>query len=216
MKYYNLITLQSKAETVILANGEFPRHAIPLALLKNCDFLVCCDGATNQLLQKSNKKPNAIVGDLDSLTNENRNAFSEIVHHIGEQETNDLTKSLQYCLSLGKKRIVILGATGKREDHTLGNISLLTEYIDIPDLEIEMITDYGVFNAIATDSAFYSYKGQQISIFNIHDAEITSDGLVYAIKDRVLSNWWQGTLNEANSTTFSLKTNGKILVFREF
>ena len=48
-----------------------------------------------------------------------------MIVHVTEQETNDLNKAFRYCLANGWTDIVILGATGKREDHTLGNIGLL-------------------------------------------------------------------------------------------
>ena len=31
-------------EAVILANGEYPAHELPLRLLAEAQFVVCCDG----------------------------------------------------------------------------------------------------------------------------------------------------------------------------
>ena len=45
-----------------------------------------------------------------------------------DQETNDLTKAVNYVKTLGFREVLILGATGRREDHTLGNISLLAQF----------------------------------------------------------------------------------------
>ncbi|NDW09051.1 thiamine diphosphokinase [Dysgonomonas sp. 520] len=216
MKHYKLPNLQTKAETIVLANGEFPTHPIAISLLENGEYIVCCDGATNQLVEKTDRLPDAIVGDLDSLTEENRTRFSRIVHHVGEQETNDLTKSVKYSLAQHRKRITILGATGKREDHTIGNISLLAEYLDLVNLDVEMVTNYGVFTAIDQDSEFESFQGQQVSIFNIENVKLTSLNLAYPITDRIFTNWWQGTLNESLSNSFKLKTSGKVIVFRAF
>lgn len=214
--YYTLPNVDTKVRTVILANGAFPEHEIPLSILTSCDYVICCDGATNQLVKNTDRLPDVIVGDLDSLTDENRTRFSDIVYHIREQETNDLTKAVKYCIEKGYKHIIILGATGKREDHMIANISLLSEYIDVNDLTIEMITDYGVFNAIKEDSTFESYRSQQISIFQIDNKPLTTKRLRYPIENRVLINWWQGTLNEAEENSFDLITSGKTIVFRTF
>ena len=211
-----LIDISFEPEAVILANGEFPKHPITTALLNNSKYLVCCDGATNQLIDNSNRLPNAIVGDLDSLSEENKLRFSGIVYHVGEQETNDLTKSVKFCLNRGIRNIIILGATGKREDHTIGNISLLAEYIGFEGTNICMVTDFGIFTAIKENSSFESYAGQQVSIFNINDAQITSSNLKYPIQDRAFSNWSQGTLNESEGNIFELKTTEKVVVFRAF
>ena len=103
-------------DAVILANGLFPTAEEPLRLLREARYVVCCDGAACHWLQCD-----AIVGDGDSVPEELRNRLIQ----IDEQEDNDLTKATRYCLSKGMRRIVYLGATGRREDHTLGNISLI-------------------------------------------------------------------------------------------
>ena len=54
--------------------------------------------------------------------------YTALIHRETEQETNDLSKAFRYCLKRGWKKLFILGATGKREDHTMGNISLLSDY----------------------------------------------------------------------------------------
>ena len=59
-----------------------------------------------------------------------------------DQETNDQTKAVNYLMEKGFRRIAIVGATGRREDHTLGNISLLMEYMRMGQKYV-MYTDYG-------------------------------------------------------------------------
>ncbi|MBB4035030.1 thiamine pyrophosphokinase [Dysgonomonas hofstadii] len=213
MKKYILPIIGQHTDTVILANGDFPSHPIALSILENCKYLVCCDGAINNL-SATDKIPNAIVGDCDSLSKENKERFTDIIHRIAEQETNDLTKAVNFCVQQGRKKITILGATGKREDHTIGNISLLCEYMRSAD--VEMITDYGIFNAITSDSIFESIPQQQVSIFCIDQYKITSHNLAYAIKDQVFTNWWQATLNEAESNEFVIKTYGRTIIYRAF
>lgn len=213
MKKYKLPYIGKKAETVILANGEFPSHPIPLSILNNCSYLVCCDGAINNLPQTS-KKPDAIVGDCDSLSQENRIRFAGIMHIIAEQETNDLTKAVHFCIQQGRNNITILGATGKREDHTIANISLLCEYMK--HTEVEMITDYGIFIGIDQPSAFESYINQQVSLFCIDRQPVTSSHLAYPINKQIFTNWWQASLNEAESEEFIIETDGKTIIYRAF
>lgn len=213
MKKYRLPAIGQKTETVILANGEFPTHPIALSILHNCNYLVCCDGAIDNLTQ-TNITPQAIVGDCDSLSETNQRRFADIIHRIAEQETNDLTKAINFCVSEGRKNITILGATGKREDHTIANISLLCEYMKIAD--VEMITDYGIFVGINSASSFESFKKQQVSLFCIDHTPITSQKLVYTICNRTFNNWWQATLNEATDNDFTIECNGRIIVYRLF
>lgn len=214
MKIYKYPTLSTKADAIILANGEFPTNDIALSILTNNNYIVCCDGAINNLAH-TDIVPQAIVGDCDSLSETNKKKYQDLIIQIEEQETNDLTKSVQYCISQAKKDLIILGATGQREDHTIANIGLLADYIDYID-DICMVTNHGVFNAINTSSVFETYPGQQISIFCISPCEVTTNNLKYPIQKRVFTNWWQATLNESISDTFSIETTGKLVIFRAF
>lgn len=213
MKRYNLPSINRQDEAVILANGDFPTHPIPLFIFEKCNYLVCCDGAINNLAG-TDKRPDAIVGDCDSLSEENKLKYSGIIHRIAEQETNDLTKAVHFCICQGRKNITILGATGKREDHTIANVSLLCEYMK--EADVEMITDHGIFIAIDKPSTFESYPGQQVSLFCIDQTPITSHNLVYPIENHVFTNWWQATLNEASSNEFTIETSGRTIVYRSF
>lgn len=213
MKRYTLPSIHQQTETVILANGEFPTNPIAVNILNNVQYLVCCDGAINNLV-KTNRIPDAIVGDCDSLSKENTERFSTIIHRIAEQETNDLTKAVHFCIKQGRNKITILGATGKREDHTIGNVSLLCEYMK--DADVEMITDYGTFVSIDTNAVFESKKGQQVSLFCIDNCAITSHNLKYPITGQVFTNWWQATLNESEGEEFTIETSGRTIVYRAF
>ncbi|MGI6074030.1 MAG: thiamine diphosphokinase [Fermentimonas sp.] len=199
---------------VIVANGDLPTHKVPLAVLKNAEYIVCTDGAANDFIA-SGGRPDAIVGDCDSISAENRERFADILHRYEEQEHNDLTKSVNFCYEQGIEDIVIVGGTGKREDHTLGNISLLAEYVNF--VSVVMITDRGIFTPIKETHTFESFEGEQVSIFSIDRQEITTHNLEYPIDGRILTNWWQGTLNSSLGDNFTIETNGgRVIVFQVF
>ena len=210
-----MIPLIQNFRTVILANGAFPKHKIPLEFLCKAEQIVCCDGAALNLLN-AGLKPDYIIGDLDSVSEEIKNKFASIILHLAEQETNDLTKAVNFCLENKRTDITILGATGKREDHTLGNLALLTDYAE--KANIQMLTDNGVFTPLLTTSTLESYAGEQISIFSLEtDTVFTFYNLLYPVQDRKLTSWWQGTLNEAKSDNFTINfSKGKVLIFREY
>ena len=191
-------------EAVILANGEYPTHVLPLKILEEAKFVVCCDGAANEYILRGHT-PDIIIGDGDSLSPENKTRFSDIIHHIADQETNDQTKAVHFLQEKGYQRIAIVGATGKREDHTLGNISLLLDYMK-SGMEVRTVTDYGVFIPASGTQTFVSHTGQQISIINFGAKGLKGEGLVYPLSD--FTNWWQGTLNEATSNRFTIHYTG--------
>lgn len=196
-------------DAVILANGEYPTHELPLRILSESAFIVCCDGAANEYIARGHT-PDIIIGDGDSLSPDNKIRFAPIILQIADQETNDQTKAVQYLQSKGYRKIAIVGATGKREDHTLGNISLLIDYMK-SGIEVCTFTDYGVFIPVKDSQTFASHAGQQVSILNFGAKGLKGEGLVYPLSD--FSNWWQGTLNEATSNEFTIHCTGDYLVF---
>jgi len=202
-------------KAVILANGKYPSHAVPLRHLKEADLIVCCDGAADELVAHG-IEPGIITGDLDSVSPELRRKYESILVYDADQETNDLTKAVQWCISQGIKEVVILGATGIREDHTLGNISLLADYNR--DIRAAMLTDTGSFHVFYSSVTIDSYPGQQVSLFSIDpDLTVTSQGLRYPLQNLRLTNWWRGTLNEAAGKNFTLEfEKGNVIVFMEY
>ncbi len=199
---------------VLLADGSFPSHPQAVACLQKAETIVCCDGAAQKLLDFG-REPDFIVGDFDSITPSLRSRYHERLVHIPDQETNDLTKGFRFCMQQGATHITILGATGLREDHTLGNISLLMDYAKLLP-NVIMMTDFGIFTVLSRSEAIASYAGQQISLFSIDPSlKITSTGLKYPLTNLSLSNWWQGTLNESLSDHFRLDfSKGSILMFQ--
>ena len=198
---------------IIIANGRFPGHSIPLIYLGKASFIVCCDGAANDFIAQGGK-PDAIVGDCDSISEENKQLYRNIIYRNSDQETNDLTKSVRFCVEQEKNNIIIIGGTGKREDHTLGNISLLAEYVKIAN--VKMMTNYGIFTPMISNRTFKSYKGEKVSIFSIDKEPITTSGLKYQVTNRVLTNWWEGTLNESLGQSFTIETTGRVIVFQVY
>lgn len=201
--------------TVIVADGSFPTHQTPLSYIKNARRIVCCDGSTMNVVN-AGFEPDAIVGDMDSINEELAFSFADRIYTIDEQDTNDLTKAVRWCTGKGYNDLVITGATGKREDHTIGNISLLAEYVN--DVRVMMVTDTGFLVPIDKTTVLPSFAGQQISIFSIDcETELTSAGLKYPLVRARLDNWWQATLNESFGDSFSLEFNsGRVIVYLKF
>lgn len=201
------------SRAVIVANGRYPHHPVPLSVIEDALYIVCCDGAANHFIEIGGI-PDAIVGDCDSISEENKIRFADRLFPDKEQETNDLTKSVRFCVENGRKDITIVGGTGIREDHSIGNISLLADYEALAN--VKMFTNYGVFTPISSRTTFKSFAGEKVSLFAIGQTPITTDGLKYPIQNRVLTNWWQGTLNESLGDSFTIDTCGRIIVFQVF
>ena len=199
-------------EAVVVAGGDYPTAPQPLEVLHNAPFVVCCDGAADRYIATGHV-PDAIVGDGDSISAYNRTKYASRLHIVAEQETNDQTKAVNYLLGKEMRNIAIVGATGRREDHTIGNISLLIEYARA-GAQVRSFTDHGVFIPCNGDTTLKCRKGQQVSIFSITAKNLSAEGLLYPIYD--FTNWWQGTLNECTGEEFTIHAEGEYLLFVNF
>lgn len=199
----------------ILANGEFPRSPHLLKILQTADFWICCDGAANECYRRG-LQPHAVVGDCDSLLPEVATAFADRLHRISEQETNDLSKAFHHALQLGYTDLTILGATGLREDHFLGNFALLMDYeaelyATGQAYQLRMLSDYGTFLPCRHNIELQVKVGQQISIFNFGAQHLRSVGLQYELYD--INKLWQGTLNRAAQEQVRITAEGCFMVY---
>lgn len=204
---------------VIICDGNFPKTEYPRYLIRTADFIICCDGALMKFLRNSKaifgeaRLPDLVTGDMDTLSAAMQKKYADIIVKEDEQEHNDQTKAVRWALSNldGIESICILGATGGRADHTIGNISLLMEYtrmFDLGDINLEMVTDKETIFPITDSTDFDCGTGRQVSIFSPDNSlRIKSEGLAFPTEDVVFDNWWKATLNKATQDTVKLELN---------
>lgn len=195
-------------KVVIICDGKFPRTEYPHYLIRTSDYIICCDGALKKFLRNSlsifgeKRLPDLVIGDMDTLPASMQKKYADIILKETEQEHNDQTKAVRWALNnlKGIETIHILGATGGRADHTIGNTSLLMEYtrmFDLKDITIEMVSDDGTIFPINDTIEFECGPGRSISIFTPDNSlRIRSEGLMYPTDDVVFDNWWKATLNK--------------------
>lgn len=212
--------MEERKHIVILASGEFPTHEAPLRALREADFIVCCDSAYKSLstLHSPLPTPFIVIGDGDSLSSEDKRQLGDRWIQVDEQDYNDLHKAMAWAIqkfSILNSRFSILAASGKREDHTLGNISYLTTFAEeYPGADIEMLTDHGRLCALRGRRSFESFPHQQVSVFAVEpDKPISADGLRWPLNNFHARRWWQATLNEALGDSFTLQSDGWLILF---
>ena len=206
---------------VIICDGQFPKTEYPRYLIGSADFTICCDGALTKYLRASKsifgeeRTPNLVIGDMDTLSPAMQKKYAGIIVKENEQEHNDQTKAVRWAISNIPElaRVYIIGATGGRLDHTIGNASLLMEYTRMFNLDergifIEIITDNGSAFAVNDTTEFDCGIGRQISIFSPDNSlRIKSSGLEYPTEDVIFDNWWKATLNKTVQDTVRLEFN---------
>ncbi len=219
MTQYHKLKQENAPRTIVLANGAFPTSALALGLIDawakgDEGFqLICCDGAVNKLQSYTKRLPDAVVGDLDSVSPKLKEELGDRLKQYPDQDTNDLTKAINYISKeLGISSIILLGASGERDDHFLANIALLPTYANLLD-ELIMLTDEGAFYLIQEASTFEVVIGQQISVFNFAQTPLTLKGVHWALDKAILPELWCGTLNRADEEQISIDCPNPCLLY---
>ena len=172
------------AHAVIVGGGEPPSPAL---LREEMDreprpLLLCADSGADAVLE-AGVEPAFLVGDLDSVSPAVRAALpAERVVAVAEQETTDLQKALEHALALGVKSAGLLGFTGRRTDHTLGNLSLLKRYGERMDLRV--VDGHCELRRVGSRIRFRARTGQKISLCPLDGPanRITTSGLKWPLQ----------------------------------
>ena len=194
----------------VLANGSFPSHPIAKKYLNKSGTIICTDGAADKLIG-SGRNPDIIIGDFDSTSIKSKDRIGKWIE-TRDQNKTDLEKTFEWCIMNNIKKIVLLGSSGKREDHTIGNLFTLAKYHD--EIQCEIITNHAKIICVSGENYIFADTNQNISIIATEPIErITLDGLQYNIKNESLLPSTRAISNKAISDKFYLESTGKVLVF---
>lgn len=240
---------------VIVCNGEFPKKEYPRYLIKTADLVICCDSARNVArLEALGRTPDLLVGDMDSTPMSVQKRLSGNsgstaapasasgpatgrVVRIPEQDDNDLAKAFALLRERYPEvtEIHILGAGGKNEAHTVGNLGWLMEWerrsiaetglgLAARGINVDMVSDWSTAFAVspaaatapASDPAalepleLYVGEGRRVSFFATDPKlRISSQGLQWPLDGVDLTRWWGATLNRATAPAIQLTFNEK-------
>ncbi|MCI5072182.1 thiamine diphosphokinase [bacterium] len=189
---------------LIIANHVFEDLDFLQAQVHKFDFIICCDGAANEM-KKINCTPKVIIGDLDSLTSKTKDFFqdtTEIIHKPSQYQC-DLEKALDYCVDQGVKNVNILGLEGGRADYAIANFIVLKHYCE--QLNIKVIgKDYVAYPVIG----HWQKKckvGQTLSFIPFGQCDgITLKGLKYELENAVMKPGDIGVSNEVTHEDVSI------------
>ena len=201
-----------RTTTVILAAGDFrQKGGAAWKLLATAKRVVACDSAADAYRRRFRKWPDVIIGDLDSLSRlPSRISRPSSLVRVPDQDTNDLEKAMSYCAQQGWRNPVIVGATGKREDHAIGNVFRALDY------GCEIVTDHGRFIPVRGKAAFKVKKGAAVSIFAPDPkTRMTSKGLEWPLDEVKFRNLYCATLNRTTATRIALTATRPVTVFIE-
>lgn len=167
-------------------DGDFAERLI---MSSGFEVIIAADRGMD-FLYEHKITPDIIVGDFDSVKNEALSYFKEKgmsdIHVLNpEKDDTDSECALQIALDHGADHIIIIGATGTRIDHVLGNISLLGKAMSEGN-RAELLDTHNRIRMIDNELEIEKNKqyGKYVSIIPVcKNNKITLEGFKYPLKD---------------------------------
>jgi thiamine pyrophosphokinase len=203
-----------KKKILLIANGEAPPAVLAKRMIEWSDLVVAIDGGSNHCA-KWNVLPDFIVGDLDSITKENRDRFtkSEFVY-LPDQSKHDFEKALEFLETLMPEEVRVLSCWGKRFDHILAN--LYVTLVMRHSFTITFFDAEGELSVIKKKIVFADSIGKTISLFSFHAVNgLSIEGCKYSNTQPDFIDGFIGLSNiiTENPATIRLK-DGYLFLYR--
>ncbi|KUO65774.1 MAG: thiamine pyrophosphokinase [Gracilibacter sp. BRH_c7a] len=210
---------------IVLANGEWDSEWGRLELTKEkTDLLICADGGAN-LAISSGVLPDILLGDLDSITQENLKKCQDVNVQIkkfpSQKDQTDLELAIEYAQAYLESygtpndEILLYAAGGKRLDHLQGNIALMLGFAQ-KGRRIKMIDKtYDAWIMLASEEIVRGHVDQEISLIALsEEAQVSSQGLFYKLDNLTLSqNATRGISNVFTQEEVQIKIfHGNLLI----
>ena len=191
----------------LLLNGEVPKT---LPNLSDYDLVCATDGAYH-FLEENKIIPDFVSGDLDSSEEIPKNIK---VIHTPNQDYTDFDKILQILFDKDFFMIDIYGASGKEQDHFLGNLHTAIQWKK--KLKLTFLDNHSRYFLADKSTSVSSCKNKTISLIPFPKAtNITTEGLQYQLNNEDLIFGERiGTRNKAikNDIQITFK-NGELFIF---
>ncbi|MGD9486611.1 MAG: thiamine diphosphokinase [Calditrichaceae bacterium] len=179
----------------IIANGESLTTDWSRDNLKDASVIIAADGGA-LLCRELDIHPDYIVGDMDSISDELKNTFSESEFILRpDQNSTDMQKSIEFAISLSPVLIKIFSSFGKRIDHTIANILLFQEYETSVPLVI--YDNYGRMSLLSPGNhSLRGRIGMIVSMFSLNPIKnLVLDGFRYPVEGKSFPDSFIGVSN---------------------
>ena len=170
---------------VIIGGAEIKNyHRIKSKLNKNDYFIFCDSGLKHQ--KELDIEPNLIIGDFDSINKPETK--TEIIHLPCEKDDTDTFYAVKEAIKRGFTTFLLIGVTGNRLDHTLGNLSALL-YLYKQGKSASIIDDYSLMQ-IVDDKPIIINEAKYFSLLNISGAAqgVNIENAKYPLKDATIDS----------------------------
>lgn len=191
----------------LLLNGAKPNQLPDLSSYK----IICATDGAYAYLKEHDITPDFISGDFDSLKTIPK--AIEVIH-TPDQNYTDFDKVLQVLYDKGFYNIDVYGASGKEQDHFLGNLHTAIQWKS--KLKLTFFDNYGHYFLAKSKCVIPTSMGCTVSLVPFPMAEgIVTKGLEYPLlHEDLLFGTRIGTRNKAIKDTIEIThTKGDLFIF---
>jgi thiamine pyrophosphokinase len=182
------IVRDDQEPALIIANGASCSPELLGQLLEWSPLVIVLDSAIERVIQLD-IKIDVLLGDFDRDFNANyykEQQYPIEIIHTPDQNKTDLEKAFDYLIERKIPAANVVWATGKRADHTITNITNITQYRDV--LKIVMLDDHSKIFLLPKKYEKWYPKNTPISLIPIgHVTGIHSKNLFYPLKNDSLT-----------------------------
>lgn len=152
------------------------------------EYVICADGGLEKV-EFLGLLPNVIIGDLDSVNDKILKKYKtldiNIIKYNAEKDYTDMELAINHAIENNYKDIVLVGATGTRQDHTMANILLIEKYYK-QGVRITIVDNNNTIQIISDEIEIKNKEGYFVSIIPISDVveKVTLKGFKYSLTDR--------------------------------
>ena len=159
----------NKNSAIIFAGGDFSTEDMKIceeiADINN-SYIICADKGY-EYCKNLSIKPDIVIGDFDSTKEPNGDFIKE--SYPPQKDDTDTMLCIKKALSLGAKKILILGGLGGRFDHSFANIQGL-HFISNHNSQGYLIDSKHIITAIGKNTVFKLKKfSGYLSVFALTD-----------------------------------------------
>ncbi len=180
-------------KTLIVSGGELNKDFLQAFISNNeMDYIIAVDKGL-EILDSINIFPNCILGDFDSIKNGILEKYNrqdiKIIKLNPEKDFSDTHMALKEAIEMKSTEIYILGALGKRMDHTIANIHILREALE-NNIECKIIDTNNIIKLITKGTEIvHKSKYKYISLFPLTTSVkgITLHGFKYPLTNDTLT-----------------------------
>jgi thiamine pyrophosphokinase len=188
------------------------------SLAADAEPLLAADGGADHLA-RIGLRPRSVIGDLDSISDGTRAWLGEErMVHRPDQDRTDLDKALEYVFEeLGLGALTVLGATGGRFDHAVGNLGLLARRA-LGESLVYLGGEHRMI-AVTGEAVIESTGGETWSFWTLDPGvRVTLEGVRWPVRDAVLDLVGKPSIsNEAVGKSVTVRAEGgAVVVMRRF